>query len=239
MRDTRFDQFFFKGTNSDTAILLLHGYGGNPLEMKQLGRSLHNQGYTVFAPVYSGHGLHNLRAFINTKVSLWYDDALYAYDTLQKQYPNIIVCGLSLGGAFTIRIAMDRQPAMIVPMSAPVFGFNSEQIHQQTKHQVDHSTDIIDKDKARYAEIFAHQKIEISTFYKHIENPEHLSEIACPVMIVQGLKDHQRFIDSAHHINNHLTSPHQLCTYEHSGHVITMGDEQDKLSADIITFITQ
>lgn len=237
MRDSRFDAFYFKGSKP-TAVLLLHGYGGNPLEMRELGTSLHQEGYTVSAPVYSGHGYHNLRMFLNTKVSLWYDEALAAYDHLQQQgFTNIIVIGLSLGGAFTIRMAMDRNPTKIIPMSAPLFGFAEEQIHQHTKQQVDKSNDIPEKDKTRYSEIFAHQKIEISTFYEYISKKDNIASITCPVMIVQGLLDNKRFIDSANYLDSYLQATHQLVTYPNSGHVITMGQETKQLFQDIIDFI--
>ena len=42
------------------AVLLLHGFTGNPNDVKRLGRYLAERNYTVHAPLYKGHGLDPL-----------------------------------------------------------------------------------------------------------------------------------------------------------------------------------
>jgi len=49
------EPFEFK-TNSKKAVLLLHGLGGCPYELRTLGEFLNKNGYSVVAPIYPGHG---------------------------------------------------------------------------------------------------------------------------------------------------------------------------------------
>ncbi len=58
---------FMKG-NGD-AVLLIHGLGGNPVEMKYIAEYLNNEGFTVSVPCLAGHG----KTYNDLKKSSWKD----------------------------------------------------------------------------------------------------------------------------------------------------------------------
>jgi carboxylesterase len=51
------DPSAFSLPGDDTGILLIYGFTGSPAEMRLLSRALHNRGWTVHAPLLSGHGI--------------------------------------------------------------------------------------------------------------------------------------------------------------------------------------
>lgn len=78
-----------------TGVLLLHGFTGTPANMHSIWRCLeageqecrlntaveNENGYTIYAPLLSGHGT-NLRNMRKSCAREWIDDALKAYDRL-------------------------------------------------------------------------------------------------------------------------------------------------------------
>lgn len=91
--------FFLSG--SATAILLLHGFTASPSEVKALGQSLQQKGYTVSAPLLPGHGSHpkHLNA---TTLGEWQQAVTTELDFLLASYERVIMVGLSLGGLLAL-----------------------------------------------------------------------------------------------------------------------------------------
>ena len=75
------------------AVLLLHGFTGNPNDVKRLGRYLAERNYTVHAPLYKGHGLDPL-TLVQSNPQDWWDSVVEGYDILrEKGYEEIAVAG--------------------------------------------------------------------------------------------------------------------------------------------------
>ena len=103
----------------DEAILLLHSFTGTIRDIKPLATVLNNQGYTCYAPNYSGHGLP-LDQFVQFNIDDWWNDVLSGYEFLKNEgYKTIYATGVSLGGLFTLKLAETVEVAKIAVMSAP------------------------------------------------------------------------------------------------------------------------
>ena len=53
-KDEIVQSFHFLG--GETGILLIHGFTASPIDLKPIGEIFHNWGYTVNAPLLTGHG---------------------------------------------------------------------------------------------------------------------------------------------------------------------------------------
>lgn len=74
--------FFYKG--GEKAVLLLHSFTSNTMDMKKLGEYLHKENYSCYAPLYSGHGL-TPEELLTYSPSDWWQDVLNGYQLLKDE----------------------------------------------------------------------------------------------------------------------------------------------------------
>ena len=98
--------FKLLGTNNK-AILLIHGWTATPYEVRRLGVYLNENGYTVLAPLLSGHGTKP-EDLENIKWTQWLKDTIKAYQELKKDYAQIYIIGNSLGANLAVALAKSR-----------------------------------------------------------------------------------------------------------------------------------
>ncbi|KQR78616.1 carboxylesterase [Burkholderia sp. Leaf177] len=94
----------------DHSVLLLHGLSSSPLEMRFLARALHREGFTVAAPVLSGYSAGT----IEQRMEAWVAAAVEEFDALSRRYAHVSVCGLSIGAALALALAVKRPSAQSV-----------------------------------------------------------------------------------------------------------------------------
>jgi carboxylesterase len=98
--------FYFSGTNG-RAVLLVHGWTTTPYELRRLGKYLHQKGYTVSAPLLTGHGTAPAD-LENVKWEVWSADVKKAYLKLKEKHEKIYVAGTSLGASLASILAGDN-----------------------------------------------------------------------------------------------------------------------------------
>ena len=94
------------GTSAHGA-LVLHGFTGNPDSMRGIAEALAGAGYHVEMPLLPGHG-----TLVDDLVPMrwvdWAGAADAAYRTLAARSQKVLVVGLSMGGALSLRVAADH-----------------------------------------------------------------------------------------------------------------------------------
>jgi carboxylesterase len=97
--------FFLPGGRA--GVLLLHGFTATPQEMRFLGERLHAGGYTVHAPLISGHRAQ-LADLARSTWRDWLASADRALDRLRSEVEEVLVAGLSMGSLLALKLAHDR-----------------------------------------------------------------------------------------------------------------------------------
>jgi carboxylesterase len=87
--------------------LVLHGFTGTPQGVRDWGLSLAEAGLTVTVPRLPGHGTR-WQDMSRTRWTDWYAEAERAFDELRRCCAAVFVCGLSMGGTLTLRLAEQR-----------------------------------------------------------------------------------------------------------------------------------
>lgn len=109
---------------SRVGVLLIHGLGGTPTELKSFARQLCETGATVSCCQLAGHcgTEEDLKA---TDRDDWYASALAALAELEKTCDRIVVGGLSMGACLAALLAA-REPARVhgVIMLAPTLWYD-------------------------------------------------------------------------------------------------------------------
>ncbi len=107
----------------ETLVLLYHGYKKTPHNFKKIAGILAEK-YDVIVPLYPGHGTTE-EDFKQTNFSQWYALAKDTYQENRKQYRQVYVGGLSMGGTIALRLGEEFNsglaPDGIISLAAPVF----------------------------------------------------------------------------------------------------------------------
>lgn len=225
------------------AVLLLHGFTGHSADVRMLGRFLEKNGYTAYAPILSGHGVAP-EELMTTTPDDWWKDVQAAYLYLQeKGYTEIAVAGLSLGGALSIKLANCERVKAVIPMCAPVYSDNEQQLTGAFKHFATQFKQFEQKDAATIEAELVPIMAEFKNMFPKIaasinEVKEHVETIYTPTFVVQATYDKIINPESAAYIFENVEAEHKLINwYDKSGHVITLGEEKEQLHEDIYAFL--
>lgn len=94
------------------AVLVLHGFSGQPKSVKPWARYLHEEaGLAVSVPRLPGHGT-SWQEMNRTVWQDWYAEAERALRQLREAHDEVFVCGLSMGGALTLRLLEEHGPSI-------------------------------------------------------------------------------------------------------------------------------
>ncbi|MDR6953303.1 carboxylesterase [Ancylobacter sp. 3268] len=105
-------------------VLLIHGLGGTPVEMRDIARRLAAAGYSAMCCQLAGHcGTED--DLTATGFEDWYDSAVDALHELEKRCSTILVGGLSMGAVLAALVAA-RQPQRVrgLVMLAPTLTYD-------------------------------------------------------------------------------------------------------------------
>jgi esterase/lipase/1-acyl-sn-glycerol-3-phosphate acyltransferase len=101
------EPIFLDNKNSDTGILLCHGYGASPREVKYLAEFLHDKGFKIYAPRLKGHAT----APENIKYVTWqdwYESIISGFNILDNCCEKIIPIGFSTGALLSILLSSKK-----------------------------------------------------------------------------------------------------------------------------------
>ncbi|AJK49121.1 alpha/beta hydrolase [Burkholderia plantarii] len=108
------------GEGDGHAVLLLHGLSSSPLELRYLARYLHEEGFTVCAPVLDGYSAGSAEQ----PMERWIEGAVREFDALAARYERVSVCGLSIGGALALRLIQERPRAQALALLSLTLTYN-------------------------------------------------------------------------------------------------------------------
>ncbi|NGP45313.1 alpha/beta fold hydrolase [Bacillaceae bacterium SIJ1] len=233
--------FTFQG--GDRAVLLLHGFTGHSGDVRMLGRFLEKNGYTCHAPIYAGHGVP-IEELLHTGPEDWWDDVLKGYEHLKSLgHSKIAVCGLSLGGVFSLKLATEAEVVGAIPMCAPTIADHQDRLKAGMMARAKEIKQLEGKNEEQVAEELSALEKEPFTVLERSKKlidgiGEQLDLVYAPTMIAQGRLDKMINTDSATMIYKNISSEEKhLQWYEKSGHAITFGPEKDQLHEDIYAFL--
>ena len=233
--------FFFEA--GPRAVLLLHGFTGSSADVRMLGRFLEKHGYTSHAPHYKGHGVPP-EELIVTNPSEWWQDVINGYNTLkQAGYEEIAVAGLSLGGVFSLKLALEQPVKGVVTMCSPmtmrttdimfegVIDYAKQYKKQQGKSEQEIELEIEAIKKQGMASLPQLQQLINEVRQK-------IDLLYAPILVIQSRHDNVINPDSANIIFNTVESiDKKISWFEQSGHVITLDKERDQLHEEVLTFL--
>jgi carboxylesterase len=94
-----------------TGVLLCHGFTGTPQSMRPWAEFLADRGLTVSLPLLPGHGTR-WQDMQLTGWQDWYAEVDRELRALSATCERVFVCGMSMGGALSLRLAVQHGEAI-------------------------------------------------------------------------------------------------------------------------------
>nr|WP_204261039.1 alpha/beta fold hydrolase [Enterococcus faecium] len=223
--------------------MLLHAYSGSPNDVRMLARFLEKADYTVYAPLFKGHGTMEPYDILQEKAESWWADTKKAIHFLQsEQFSDIAVLGLSMGGIFAVR-ALEEEPVIgggffcspLSPVETNV-PENFEKYVRQVLKIAGKSEKEINEKAVSYRSLAEHQLMDIQDQAAIAES--RLSDIQQPIFLAQAGKDEMidpnGVFETARKLSRQRVT---LQWYPESGHVITVGTARRELEKDVLEFL--
>ncbi|MEK5333604.1 alpha/beta hydrolase [Lysinibacillus sp. FSL W8-0992] len=232
--------FFYKG--GDKAVLLLHSFTSNTIDMKKLGKYLQQHNYTCYAPLYRGHGL-TAEELLTFRPTNWWQDVLDGYQLLKDEgYEKIAVVGLSLGGVLALKVAQELEVTGVVTMSVPIRR-EAAFLQKRVFHYAKGYKQLEGKNEDQInVEITCLQNMSIDSLveFQHLiqKTMDKLALITSPISILYGALDDPLYKDSADVISHNVATQHKTMKgYPNSKHLMILGIDKNEVNKDILTFL--
>lgn len=97
--------------SDDLGVLFCHGFTGCPQSLRPWAEHLAAAGLTVRLPLLPGHGTR-WQDLNRTPWTDWYGEVDAAFRELNGRCSQVFVCGLSMGGTLTLRLAQQHGDAV-------------------------------------------------------------------------------------------------------------------------------
>ena len=237
--------YFFEAENeneTNTLIILVHGFGASATETRPLGKYLCKQGYDIHGILLSGHGTDS-KDLDKTKWIDWYESIAKVHFEYSKKYTNVFIGGISLGGALSLYVAtklkftglftinsLYRFSRRLTPLLWLLHNFK---IHRP--RNVDRIKWYVEHDLFAYPDDSTYAAYQILKLL-HILH-RRMNQIDIPALIIQSKEDKTVTPKSAEWIYEDLKSEKELVQLPRGDHILTVDDHREEAFEKIAQFI--
>lgn len=231
---------YLKG--GERAVLLLHSFTGTVQDVKEVAENLNEEGFTCYAPCYTGHGLP-VSEFVKYDIHDWWKDVEASYRFLQAEgYREIDAIGVSLGGIFSLKLAEEFKIGRVVGMSIPYEKREKGVIERLNTYgeRLQHyilCTDDEQVEEMAHVRNYINGADRFESFTDKTMNE--LEHITAPTLLMYGGQDEISYRESAIKIENGLTNVNDIeveC-FENAGHLMTRRKDKSAIIERIIDFL--
>lgn len=237
--------FFFE--SGEKAVLLLHAYTGSANDMRLLGRELERNGYTVYAPNFTGHATERFEDILDLgSPEVWFADVMRAKEELLKRgYKNVAVFGLSMGGIMAARALETEAFIGGGSFNSPIFKMGESNVPKMFmyyarmfKKKMDTPNEVIERELDAMKPKLANQLRNMDDFTDIIQND--LDKITVPYYIAQSGKDEMIDSDCGGILAEHLRNTNvDYNWFPEATHVITIGKDRKEFELTVLDFLSR
>jgi carboxylesterase len=236
----------FSAPGDGAAVLVLHGFTGNPQSLRALAELIAAHGYRVELPRLPGHGT-SLEDMMTTTWADWSAAALAAYDALAALGAPVAVLGLSMGGGLAAWIAERREDVaalvLINPMVQPPLREIADGLAQLLNAGVETIDSIGSDIRKEGSREFSYPATPLacaqSLFDAMLEVREGLGRIGAPILLLSSREDHVVASDNGDAVVQHAAGPVERIWLEDSYHVATLDNDAPLIEAATVAFLAR
>ncbi|WP_283620741.1 alpha/beta hydrolase [Limosilactobacillus avium] len=240
------ETFFFPHSGKK-GVILLHAYTGNSNDVRMLGRQLNWAGYTVCAPLFTGHGGDPREILKKGSPADWQDDTRMAIFRLRDTgVDQIAIFGLSLGGLLATW-AVEEDPSLLGGgvFASPITTWGDSNVPQyfptlaeKYYRRVHTEPELISERLAWLNERLPAQLNDIKKLARQLA--VNLNRIHRPFFIAQGGKDEMIDPNSGAQLRDRLLAqgtPVDFHYYPDATHLLTVNSAHRQLFSDVENYL--
>ena len=243
--------FYFRGTNGK-AVLLVHGWTSTSYEVRRIGKYLNENGYTVYAPMLTGHGTMP-KDLEGVRWQQWLSHVEEAYLELTKDHQKVFVGGTSLGANLVVLLS-EKYPSIagIILMAMPgklkfesmcTFFFD---LWKRFRRYNKKFYPITFGSKRTITRVISYQTYPVESadqmyaLIKKSRLPESLEKVCQPALLMQSTHDHLVTKDNMEYLFEHIGSKIKEKKYiQRAYHTFISDIKNEHVFEDILDFIEE
>jgi carboxylesterase len=225
------------GSGQDGAVVL-HGFTGNPASMRGVAEALADAGFHVELPLLPGHGTA-VDDMLPTRWADWIGEAEAAYQRVCQRATNVVVVGLSMGGALTLRLGANHPEIAGLVCINPVAQPQLPEIIDMLRAMVDGGTPVIPGIGSDIADPDSHENAYDGTPLEPLlsllldgaePNSHEFPNMRMPLLLMNSPQDHVVDPAQAEFLAGRYGGPVERITLERSYHVATQDYDKDLIT---------
>lgn len=223
---------------------MIHGFTGNPGSMRGVADAMVAAGFHVEMPLLPGHGTR-VADMLPTRWADWSAAAEAAYQALAARADKVVVVGLSMGGALTLRLGADHpEIAGLVcinpatqPMPAEMIAMVEGMVADGTDTMPAIGSDIADPDVKESA----YEATPLAPLLSlMVDGLAPLSQVygsmRMPLMLMNSPQDHVVEPAQAEYLASNYGGPVERLSLERSYHVATQDYDRQLIFDEAVAF---
>jgi carboxylesterase len=234
------------GTDGRSGAVVIHGFTGNPASMRGVAEALADAGLHIELPLLPGHGTA-VDDMLPTRWSDWAGEAEAAYQRLRKRADHIVVVGLSMGGALTLRLGADHPDIAGLVCINPVTQPQAPEIVEMLRGMVADTpvlpgigSDIADPDAKESAYEGTPLEPLLSLLLDGVGPLSHeYPQIRVPLLLLSSPQDHVVEPAQSDFLADTYGGPVERISLDRSYHVATQDYDKDLIISSTIEFATR
>ena len=236
---------FLLRADGDRGVLLIHGFTGNPAELRLLGEYLHSTGLTVLCVRLAGHGT-TVSDLMRTTREDWFYSVLDGISILRGLCKKISIVGHSMGGLLALKAASNIDVDRLVSMSTPIFVDDSMNL-SQLPPRGECGTLVVHRPRRNLKDVptgvnDVYRSMPLSSVHELVsmidETKKILSRVTAPILVMHGTADHTARLESAQFIFDRIAAPtKKIILLEGMGHLLPLKDGREDVFARTASFL--
>jgi carboxylesterase len=227
--------------------VVVHGFTGNPASMRGVADALAAAGFHIEMPRLPGHGTV-VDDMLPTRWADWVAEAEAAYQRLAQRATHIVVVGLSMGGALTLRLGADHPETAGLVCINPVAQPQPVEITDMLRDLAAGGTtvlpgigsDIADPDATEIAYEGTPVEPLRSLLVDGIEPlSREYPDMHIPLLLLNSPQDHVVEPTQSEYLVEHYGGPVERISLERSYHVATQDYDKELIFTKTVEFASR
>ena len=234
----------YRHDGGPVAALLIHGFTGSPRSMRPWAEYLAANDLTVRVPLLPGHGT-TWQELNRTSWDDWYETVATALAELRSQHERVFVCGLSMGGSLSLRLA-ELQPSSVTGLVLVNPAVHTERLDRFLLPFVRHlvpsfpgiGNDIKKpgQDEAGYDRLPVQGSYALTQLWSAVRRD--IAQVQAPLLLFRSAEDHVVEPSNAAWILNNVSSVDKSeQVLPDSYHVATLDNDAPTIFAESLRFM--
>lgn len=235
------------GTRARHGVLIIHGFGGSPAQLRPLAERINGMGYTVKGLLLPGH-CTTLEDMARVSWQDYISAVRAGWDELSARCDDVVPIGLSMGGLLSLIMCAERSARACITLSAaikptnrlaplsPVLKYVLPPVMRWPERFMNRGEDFLYEYDYGYHGLPLRRVADLM----HLSHMAQLalSDVRCPLLVIQSNLDPTVQPVSAEIIMRGAgAEKKKLVKLSHAAHIITLGPDRDIVSDETCAWL--